>query len=115
MKLDALRKEDEIRTRTKVAPTMQHVFQQAQPCPNSRDVTSTPWPVFQPPKPQSTPSWGAQVKVAFRDISGLQSKYKMAFVRTRRDGDNWDRDATQVFGAAILQDVGRFEGDSCRS
>jgi hypothetical protein len=48
-----------------------------------------------------TQPWGAQIKATFRDISGIQKNCEMVFINKRREGDNWDRDATRVFHLPI--------------
>jgi hypothetical protein len=98
MKLDELRKGDEIQPRPTAPRTMKMLFQQGQPRPASRDAMSLPpLAVFLPPKPQTDPSWGAQVKTRFRDISGMQRKCEVAYINKNRQVDNWDRDYSQVF------------------
>jgi hypothetical protein len=100
MKLAALRKEDETRDKSSVVPMMQQAFKQAPPRLNSRDTPTRQWPTpqaFLPPRPQSTPPWGAQTKVEFRDVSGVQKKSEVPFVNKRREGDTWDRDASRAF------------------
>jgi hypothetical protein len=91
MKLATLRKEDEIRVRPPVAPTMQQVFKQALPRSSPGNALAKQWPApqtFVSPQPQSTPPWGAQVEVVFRDISGIHRKTEVAYVRKMREGDD---------------------------
>jgi hypothetical protein len=57
--------------------------------------------VFLPPQPQSLPPGGAQVKLDFRDISGIQKKVEVAFISKRHEGDNWVRDASRVIDERI--------------
>jgi hypothetical protein len=97
MKLDKLREEDEIQRKPVSSPSMQMLFKQGPPLPVSREVSLRPSAVFLPPKPQPVPSWGDQVKITFRDISGMQKKQEVAFVNQFRQNDNWPRDASRVF------------------
>jgi hypothetical protein len=98
MKLDKLRKEDKIQRRPTPPPKMQTILRQVTPRPVSRDALSLPPSmVFLPPKPETPPKWGAQVKVVFRDIRGMQRKTEVAFINKYRQNDNWDRDASRVF------------------
>jgi hypothetical protein len=43
------------------------------------------------------PRWGAKIKIVFVDINWIQRKTEVAYVNERREGDNWDKDASRVF------------------
>jgi hypothetical protein len=103
MKLDALRKEDEIRARPKppMVPSMPQVLKQAPRRPISRDETAV-WPTFQPPPHQSH----------FRLAGHWSRRYSGTPVESRRgarlrssrkwqEGDDWDKDGAQVFEVAM--------------
>jgi hypothetical protein len=112
MELDALRKEDEIRTRPKVVSTMQQIFKQALPRPSSRHVVTPPWPTFKPIRPQSIPPWVARRRVTFRDISWIQKGCEVASVNERFDGDDWDQNASRVFQVPMKVIDERIEAET---
>jgi hypothetical protein len=108
MPLDRLRQEDEIQTRPMHSQTMKMVFQQAPLSPAWRDALSLPpSKVFLPPMRQTLPPLGAQVKVTFSDISGMQRKTDVASIDRNRQGDNFDRDASRVFQLSMKVTDGR--------
>jgi hypothetical protein len=100
MKLEVLRKEDEIRAQMRFTIAMAYVLAQASPKAVSRDALPLAQ-TFLPPTPQVTPQWGTKINVTFRDVSGIQKKARSAWVDLSRDGDNWDRTASQLFGVPM--------------
>jgi hypothetical protein len=96
MKLDELRKDDELKAQAPQAPTTAGFQVTAPPRAASRDVLP-PSQEFLPPTPQSTTHWDTYVPEEFRDMSGIQAKLAKGCVHTYRDGFNWDRAASQAF------------------
>jgi hypothetical protein len=47
------------------------------------------------------PSWEAQIKVVFRDMSRIQKKTEVAHTHKYRDNDNWEQSASRVFAVPM--------------
>jgi hypothetical protein len=96
MKLEALRAEDELKNQQKLH-AIQWTMADVPPRPSSREVPSLTQVVTYPP-PESVSKWGEEREVRFEDVSGTQGSKPTGFVHEKRDGERWDRAASEAFG-----------------
>jgi hypothetical protein len=96
MKLEALRVEDELKISQKLN-AIQWTMADLPPRPASRDVLPLAQ-VFANPPPESVSKWGEEMEVHFEDVSGTQVSTPIGYVYTTKEGERWDRAASEAFG-----------------
>jgi hypothetical protein len=96
MKLEALRAEDELKNQQKLH-AIQWTMADLPPRPASREVL-TLTQVFTNPPPESLSKWGEDIAVRFEDISGTQGSRPTGCVYTTKEGERWERAASEAFG-----------------
>jgi hypothetical protein len=96
MKLEALRAEDELKLQQK-ANAILWTMADLPPRAVSRDMLH-PAQAFQCPPPESVSKWGEEMEARFEDISRTQGSRPEGWVYSTREGDRWDRAASEAFG-----------------
>jgi hypothetical protein len=96
MKLETLRAEDELKIQQKMN-AIQWTMAEVPPRPASRELPPIEQTSSCPP-PESVSQCGEEMEVRFEDISGTQGSQPTGYVQTKREGNRWDKAASDAFG-----------------
>jgi hypothetical protein len=107
MKLEALRAEDEVKMQQKLN-AIQWTMADVPPRPATREYPALEQAVDFP-RPESVSKWGEEIEVKFEDISGTQGSQPVGHVFGRREGNQWDKAASDAFGIPMQITAPRTE------